>query len=74
MSPRKQVMKMSDVKAEGLKAWYGELQEYNHPDELKPLLRKLINKDKVEHLGDIQKLKDAMKLNNISIMGYTVEL
>lgn len=73
MSPRKQVMKIGDAKADGLKSWYKELQEYNHPDELRLLLKKYIGKDKVQSLGDIQKLKEAMRVNNISIMGYQID-
>jgi hypothetical protein len=65
-------MNIEEAKADGLRSWYKELQNYN-PD-IKPLLIKYIGKDKVESLGDIQKLKEAMKVDNFSIMGYTKEL
>ena len=74
MSPRKQSMHIANARADGLKSWYSELQEYNHPDEIKILLNKYINKDKIESIGDILKLKESMKLDNVSTMGYTKEL
>lgn len=73
LSPRKQSMKVSDIPSEALRTWYKELQEYNHPDDLRVLLKKYIGKDKVQSLGDIQKLKEAMRVNNISIMGYQID-
>lgn len=55
-----------------LRSWYKELQSYNHPDDLKILLKKYLNKDKVESLGDIRKLKEAMRVANLSTNGYNV--
>lgn len=71
-SRRKDTMNIEEAKADGLRSWYKELQNYNA--DIKPLLIKYIGKDKVESLGDIQKLKEAMKVDNFSIMGYTKEL
>jgi len=63
MSPRKQSMSIKDIRAEGLKGWFKELQEYNA--DIRPLLIKYIGKDKVESVGDIQKLTEVMNVDNI---------
>lgn len=66
-SRRKDTMSIKDIRAEGLKSWFKELQEYN--TDIKPLLIKYIGKDKIESIGDIQKLKEAMKLDGRTVLG-----